>query len=117
MAFEVGDEVVYDGSLGTHHGTVVAVSQDGAVEVSVPGLPERLRTDTDSLSTHVEAGAEYIKDTYGDASVSASGPVTYDQGGVITSNVSPVVNTTGEAEPVVREPAAGNDVTTPPASA
>jgi hypothetical protein len=50
MGFEVGDEVVYDGSLGKHTGTVTAVADDGAVDVAVPGLPDRLRTDAGSLT-------------------------------------------------------------------
>lgn len=55
MAFEVGDEVVYEGSLGKHAGTVTAVSENGSVDVSVPGLPDRLRTDADSLTCLVPA--------------------------------------------------------------
>lgn len=91
MTFQVGDEVVYDGSLGIHHGTVAAVSPDGAVEVSIPGLPDRLRTDAASLAPR------------------------YAEGGVVPAGTTLVTNATGEAEALV--PPASADVANPPSVA
>lgn len=102
MTFQLGDQVVYDGSLGIHHGTVAAVSPDGAVEVSVPGLPDRLRTDAASLAPR------------------------YAEGGFVPAGTTVLTNRTGAPIPIVPPqgpdssfapdagPPAGDDVANPP---
>lgn len=125
MDFQLGDEVVYDGSLGKHVGTVAAVSPEGAVDVAVSGLPDRLRTDVGSLTARAEAGLEHIQDTYAEVGPLPAGttpgeasagwtPPNYDQGAWIppgsTTATAPVAAAAQPVEPM----SAGNDVTAPP---
>jgi hypothetical protein len=51
MAFEPGDEVVYEGSLGHHNGRVTAATEGGPVDVQLDGVG-LVRTDEGSL-THL----------------------------------------------------------------
>lgn len=109
MAFEPGDEVVYEGSLGHHNGRVTAATEGGPVDVRLDGVG-LVRTDEESLTAQVRTGLNYIKDNYGDAplppadEVGADGKTPYDRGALIP----PSMNMTIPPSTAIIETANGN---------
>lgn len=125
MAFEPGDEVVYEGSLGHHNGRVAAATEGGPVDVQLDGVG-LVRTDEASLYGRYAQGGPIPAGWtpfVSDASVSVGtlggprGEATNIETGVTTPVGQPLPEVPAQPGSTPLDPAPGfayNDLATPP---